>query len=86
MQIGQALAGSAERSINMATAIDQCGNALFGGDPDQTISARVGIAQLDGKPWAWFAASIIDTAFGDGHCLENANDWLKTHADPDERD
>jgi hypothetical protein len=56
----------------MAIAFDGCGNALFGGDPTMTISARTGLALLDGKRWARIVAPVIDFAFGKGHCLEKA--------------
>ena len=49
MQGMQALLGSPARSINMACALDACGNALFGGDFRMTISERVGLAVLAGK-------------------------------------
>lgn len=41
MQLLQALFGSVKRSVNMAIAVDQTVNALFGGSPDETISARI---------------------------------------------
>lgn len=41
MQLFQALFGSVKRSVNMAIGIDQTVNALLGGLPDETISARV---------------------------------------------
>lgn len=41
MQLLQALFGSVKRSTNMAIGIDQTVNALFGGSPDETISARI---------------------------------------------
>ena len=41
MQLLQALFGSTKRSVNMAIAVDQAVNALLGGMPDETISARI---------------------------------------------
>jgi hypothetical protein len=70
----QALAGSPERAMSMAVAFDESGNALFGGDPRQTISTRVGKALVAGEPWAKFVAPVIDFFFGEGHCLAHAND------------
>lgn len=72
MQLLQALFGSPKRSIKMAIAQDGCGNALFGGDPDVSISTRTGRALLDGKPWAEFVAPIIDWFFGKNHCRDSA--------------
>jgi hypothetical protein len=69
MQLLQALFGSPVRSHKMALAIDQCGNALFGGDPAMTISERVGRNLRAGKAWAKPVAAFIDFFFGKGHCL-----------------
>lgn len=61
-------------------AIDQLGNALAGGDPDNTISARVGyFANYDDKTkdiWYWnFFEWIINFTFypndGKDHCLQS---------------
>lgn len=61
-------------------AIDQFGNALAGGNSDNTISARVGYYnhhyyEPNKVPWYWrWFEKIIDTAFhpvdGPGHCHE----------------
>lgn len=72
----QTVAGARERALNMAVAFDQSGNALFGGDPRQTISTRTGRALLAGKRWARIAAPVVDALFGAGHCLSHANDPL----------
>jgi hypothetical protein len=77
MQLMQGLFGSPTRSINMAVALDQQGNALFGGDPRMTISERAGLAQMDGKRWARLAVPLIDALFGAGHCADEAADYLK---------
>ena len=76
MQLGQALLGNTTRSINMACALDACGNALFGGDFRMTISERVGLAVLAGKRWAPPVARLIDALFGAGHCAEQARNWM----------
>ncbi len=72
MQLMQALFGSVDRSIRMAVAHDQCGNALFGGIPTMTISARTGLALREGKRWARIVAPVIDFFFGEGHCAGEA--------------
>lgn len=61
-------------------SIDQFGNALAGGNPDNTISARVGYYnhhyyESDKVPWYWsLFERIIDTTFypvdGLAHCHE----------------
>lgn len=59
-------------------AFDQLGNALAGGYPDNTISARVGYFANYGSPkfkWYWkYLESMIDTSFepidGKRHCLQ----------------
>lgn len=61
--------------LNVLVGIDQGWNAALGGDPDETISSRVGKASLRG---AWFARYVaeplIDWLFlvltgQTGHCL-----------------
>ena len=61
-------------------SIDQLGNVIAGGNPDNTISSRVGYYNQhnnSGKkaPWAWrFFEQIINLTFwpidGDNHCHE----------------
>jgi hypothetical protein len=71
--------------LNVLVAIDQLGNALGGGNPDNTVSARVGFfakrAQLGRFCWQCLE-KIIDFAFypldGPKHCQKAV---LK---DPDE--
>jgi len=70
----QALFGSEVRAKSMAVAQDECGNALFGGPPDQTISARTGNALIEGRRWAKIVAPVIDFFFGQGHCMANATE------------
>lgn len=70
--LAQALFGSEARALNMAIAQDECGNALFGGEPTVTISERTGNALVEGKRWARLVAPVIDFIFGKGHCLAHA--------------
>ena len=55
---------------NVLIAFDQFFNALFGGDPDETISSRAGKDQKKGRLWAkwlcWFL-NKLDT----NHCRES---------------
>lgn len=48
---------------NLFIAWDQGINTLLAGDPDETISSRVGRASLDGKRWARILERIIDRLF-----------------------
>lgn len=63
---------------NIMVAVDQVGNALAGGNPDNTISGRTGYFAKYGKNyslWFWLSMQfIIDTTFypfdGKGHCYQ----------------
>ena len=58
-------------------AIDQLGNAIAGGNPDATISARTGyfarVAETPLKPWWQCMQRVIDFTFlpidGPDHCF-----------------
>lgn len=69
----QAVFGSEPRAKSMAIAQDECGNALFGGPPEQTMSARTGDGMILGHRWALICGPIIDFLFGPGHCLSNVD-------------
>jgi len=74
--------------FNIGVSIDQLGNAITGGDPDNTISAKVGYycyRRTEGKnvPWQWrLFRWIIDRTFypvdGPEHCRQ------AYHSDPGE--
>lgn len=58
---------------NLLIALNQGINTLLAGDPDETISSRVGRASRAGKRWARIAERIIDRLFmwlgeAPGHC------------------
>lgn len=65
---------------NLLIALDQFGNVIAGGNPDNTVSARVGKFNHDADQglkvgWYWIVfKKIIDFAFypidGPGHCHE----------------
>ena len=65
---------------NFFVSIDQLGNVIAGGNPDNTVSARVGYYNFykhspETVPWYWYwFMKIIDTTFypvdGPNHCLE----------------
>lgn len=69
-----AVFGAENRAMSMAIAIDGCGNALFGGKPDDTISARTGRGLVEGARWAKAIAPVIDFIFGKNHCINTAAD------------
>lgn len=62
------------RLINVLVGLDEALNSLFGGKPTETVSGTVGRALMKLPPpaWAVIASSIIDLAFGRGHCVFNA--------------
>lgn len=63
---GQALIGSTRRAYNMAISIDQTANALLGGSPDETISARIHRNQ-----WKK-TETFVNWLFGDeNHCKDS---------------
>lgn len=45
--------------FNILVSIDQLANTILGGDPDETISSRVGKLRKK-RVWAEFIASILD--------------------------
>ncbi|OJJ17041.1 hypothetical protein BKI52_30465 [marine bacterium AO1-C] len=74
--------------FNLLLSADQFGNAVTGGDPDNTISAKVGYycyhrTPNESAPWQWRVfRAIIDAAFypvdGPAHCHQ------AYHSDPGE--
>lgn len=59
--------------LHVAVAIDQLVNAILAGNPDETISSRVGRGAKAGARWALIAEGIIDWIFEQlgqppGHC------------------
>lgn len=44
---------------NFLISIDQLGNTIIGGDPDETISSRIGKAARAGKRFAIWAAAVL---------------------------
>ncbi len=56
-------------AMNVLIALDQLGNALLGGDPDETISSRLGKAQERGSGYGAWLRKILDWIDKD-HCAE----------------
>ena len=53
--------------VNLLIALDQFGNALFAGDPDETISSRAGKAARRGRRWGCVLCRVLDV-FEHDHC------------------
>ncbi len=62
--------------VNILISIDQLGNTILGGDPDETISSRIGRFKFahDGKiPWTAPLLKIIDWCLDKidpNHCID----------------
>jgi hypothetical protein len=52
---------------NILISIDQLANTILGGDPDETISSRVGKRAKKGCKFCKFVCRILDI-FDKGHC------------------
>jgi hypothetical protein len=61
--------------LQWAIALDQLANAILMGDARMTLSARVGLGVIKGRPWAPELAAVIDFLLGKGHCALNAEEW-----------
>lgn len=68
--------------FNLFVAIDQMVNTLFGGDPDETVSSRIGRCQRGdyGRTWqiaatplAW-AVNVLFLWEGWDHCIKSIED------------
>ena len=63
--------------FNAGVGLSQNLSWILGGDPDETISSRLGKAQRAGKPWAVkFACPLVDfLIFNEkDHCLKSIED------------
>lgn len=50
--------------FNLLMAIDQLGNAIAGGDPDVSVSGRIGYNSFTTKHWYWkLMERIVDNTF-----------------------
>ena len=56
--------------LNVLIALDQFGNALAAGDPDETISSRAGKAQRAGRRWGCVLCKCLDW-FERDHCAKS---------------
>ncbi len=61
---------------NVGIALDQLGNAVTGGDPDETISSRLGKCKLEGNRFCIAVCKVLTKIwkfFGSkqkAHCIE----------------
>lgn len=55
------------RAMIIALAYDQLGNAVTGGDPDETISSRADRARAQGRRWGCILCRMLD-AIDKDHC------------------
>ena len=58
--------------FNILIGIDQLGNTLAGGDPDETISSRAGKAKKKGRVWAKVLCVALDWV-DPGHCDDSVD-------------
>lgn len=56
--------------LNLLIALDQLGNAIVAGDPDETISSRAGKAQRAGRRWGCILCRMLDW-FERDHCAKS---------------
>jgi hypothetical protein len=53
-------------------SLDQLGNAILGGNPDQTISGRLGIMKLNNSKFACYFCKVLDFIFREPNHCENS--------------
>ena len=58
---------------NILIALDRFGNALTGGDPEETISSRAGKARNEDKLWGKMLCPVLDWIDPD-HCATSIDD------------
>lgn len=56
---------------NIGAALSQLVSALLGGDPDETVSSRLGKARNKGVRWVLPLCSLLDMIHPD-HCTKSA--------------
>lgn len=55
---------------NILVSFDQMGSVLLGGDPDETISSRVGKWSASGSIYGKYAEELLNAIFGKNHCKD----------------
>lgn len=73
------------RLWNILIGLDQLGNAIDGGSPDETISSRAGREAMAGKRWGIAKEAAINLIFaivkGERYHCEAAIEWDETATD-----
>lgn len=64
---------------NILIGVDETGNAIAGGDGQETISSRSAKACRAGKPWGIYMCKFLNI-FQKGHCELALNDSLGSSA------
>jgi hypothetical protein len=55
--------------FNVGLSISQCANTVLGGDPDESLSSRLGRGQSEGLwPVSFALAPAVDLLIGPDHC------------------
>lgn len=55
---------------NILIGLDQLLGVFFGGDPDETISSRVGKWSASGSIYGKYAEKLLNAIFGKNHCRD----------------
>lgn len=55
-------------ALNLGLALDHLANTLLLGDPNETLSRRVGRARDAGHKWASAVCRVLSQLFGRDHC------------------
>lgn len=64
--------------LRILVSIDQLGNTVCDGNPDETISSRVGRNAIAGKKWALIAEKVINALFS----LLGQKNHCRSHIEP----
>ena len=54
--------------LNWLILLDEAGNTLFGGSPNETISERAAKARAAGREWGCVLCALLDR-INPGHCV-----------------
>jgi hypothetical protein len=65
--------------LNLLIVLDELGNTLILGSPDETISSRAAKAMLAGKQWGCILCKLLDLVQRD-HCLQSLEQDHGTNA------
>ena len=67
--------------LNLLLSLDQFGNTVLGGSPDETISARAG--RYAGKIWYWTGLAWVLNKIDPGHTKDAVkSEQERTHLPP----